>query len=135
MDTTPTTHEKLLIVDDEGNLRKLLSVTLGYGLYKQYFASNGSEAMKLVQEIKPDVIVLDIMMPGELNGLEVCRRIKQDPILKRAYIVLLTALGQKSDREAGLAAGADAYVVKPFSPIELIELIETRPNQLRHERV
>ncbi|MEW5903615.1 MAG: response regulator [Pseudomonadota bacterium] len=132
MDTTPTTHENLLIVDDEGNLRKLLSVTLGYGLYKQYFAGNGSEALKLAQEIRPDVILLDIMMPGELNGLDVCRRIKQDPALKHAYIVLLTALGQQADRAAGLAAGADAYMVKPFSPIELIELIETRPGHLEH---
>lgn len=122
--------ETLLIVDDEGNLRKLLAVTLGYGRYKQYFASNGSEAMKLVREVKPDVIILDIMMPGELNGLDVCRLIKGDAESKHAYIVLLTALGQKSDREAGIAAKADAYVVKPFSPIELIELIETRPGNL-----
>lgn len=122
---------KLLIVDDEGNLRKLLSVTLGYGRYKQYFATNGMEALKLAEEIQPEVIVLDIMMPGEINGLEVCRRIKANDALKHCYIVLLTALGQKSDREAGLAAHADAYVVKPFSPIELIELIESRPQAVR----
>lgn len=128
MKPTDKPTEKLLIVDDEGNLRKLLAVTLGYGRYKQYFASNGSEAMKMVREIQPDVIILDIMMPGELNGLEVCRLIKGDAELKHAYIVLLTALGQKSDREAGIAAKADAYVVKPFSPIELIELVETRPS-------
>lgn len=119
--------EKLLIVDDESNLRKLLAVTLGYGRYKQYFATNGTEAMALVEEVRPDVVILDIMMPGTLNGLDVCRKIKSDPALQATYVVLLTALGQKSDREAGLAAQADAYVVKPFSPIELIELIESRP--------
>ena len=123
-----TNHsETLLIVDDEGNLRKLLAVTLGYGRYKQYFAANGSEAMKIAREVRPNVIILDIMMPGSLNGLDVCRTLKNDPEFKDTYIVLLTALGQQSDREAGLAAKADAYVVKPFSPIELIELIETRP--------
>jgi two-component system phosphate regulon response regulator PhoB len=123
-----TNHsETLLIVDDEGNLRKLLAVTLGYGRYKQYFAVNGSEAMKIAREVRPNVIILDIMMPGSLNGLDVCRTLKNDPEFKDTYIVLLTALGQQSDREAGLAAKADAYVVKPFSPIELIELIETRP--------
>lgn len=129
MNTSTSTHENLLIVDDEGNLRKLLSVTLGYGMYKQYFASNGSEALQLAQETKPQVILLDIMMPGGMDGLEVCRRIRQDPELKDCYVVMLTALGQQSDREAGLAAGADAYVVKPFSPIALIELIETRPGR------
>lgn len=119
--------EALLIVDDEGNLRKLLAVTLGYGRYKQYFATNGTEALRIAREIKPNVIILDVMMPGELNGLDVCRTIKSDPELNGAYIVLLTALGQQTNREAGLAAKADAYMVKPFSPIELIELIETRP--------
>lgn len=124
-----TNHsEALLIVDDEGNLRKLLAVTLGYGRYKQYFATNGSEAMQIAREVKPSVIILDIMMPGALNGLDVCRSLKSDPEFKDTYIVLLTALGKQSDREAGLAAKADAYVVKPFSPIELIELIETRPD-------
>lgn len=119
--------EKILIVDDEGNLRKLLFVTLGYGRYKLYQASNGTEALEVARKVKPDVIILDIMMPGAVNGLDACRQIKQDPDLKHAYVVILTALGQKTDREAAASVQADAYMVKPFSPIELIELIETRP--------
>lgn len=118
--------QKILIVDDEGNLRKLLMVTLGYSQFRLFQATNGEEALSLAQQLKPDVILLDIMMPGGIDGLEVCRRVKQDPELGHAYIVLLTALGQKSDREAGMAAGADAYMVKPFSSIELIQLIERR---------
>jgi CheY-like chemotaxis protein len=121
-------HRKILIVDDDGSLRKLLLVTLGYGRYKLYFAVNGAEALKLAEEHEPEVIVLDIRMPGDINGLEVCRRIKEHPKLKDTYIVLLTALAKEADREAGMAAHADAYVVKPFSPVEFIELIETKPN-------
>lgn len=121
-------HKKLLIVDDEGNLRKLLLVTLGYGRYKLYFAVNGAEALALAEEHEPEVIVLDIRMPGDIDGLEVCRRIKESPKLKNTYIVLLTGLAKDTDREAGMAAHANAYMVKPFSPEKLIELIETRPN-------
>lgn len=120
--------KKLLIVDDEGGLRKLLLVTLGYGRYKLYFAVNGAEALELAEEHEPEVIILDIRMPGDIDGLEVCRRIKEHPKLKDTYIVLLTGLAKDMDREAGMAAHADAYVVKPFSPEELIQLIETRPH-------
>ena len=76
-------------------------------------------------------LLLDVMMPGEFDGLQVCQRIRKDPHGARTRIILLTARGQKSDIELGTAAGADAYLVKPFSPLELIEtienLIETSP--------
>lgn len=118
--------QRILIVDDEGNLRRLLLVTLGYGRYKLYQATNGIEALDVAKEVRPDVIILDIMMPGEINGLEVCRQIKRDPDLKNAYVVILTALALEADREAAAAVLADAYIVKPFFPSELIELIEAR---------
>lgn len=121
-------HKKLLIVDDEGNIRKLLLVTLGYGRYKLYFAANGAEALAFTEEHEPEVIVLDVRLPGDIDGLEVCRRIKEHPKLKNTYIVLLTGLAKDADREAGMAAHADVYMTKPFSPEKLIELIETRPN-------
>lgn len=119
----------LLIVDDEGNIRKLLLATLGYGRYKLYFAANGADALALAEEHEPAVIVLDIRMPGDIDGLEVCRRIKGHPKLKNTYIVLLTGLAKDADREAGTVAHADVYMTKPFSPEKLIELIETRPNR------
>lgn len=118
-------HKKLLIVDDESRIRKLLFVTLGYGRYQIHFAIDGAEALELAERIQPDVIVLDIRMPGDIDGFEVCRRIKENPKLKNAYIVLLTGFAKDTDREAGMAAHADAYMVKPFSPEKLIELIET----------
>jgi CheY-like chemotaxis protein len=118
-------HKKLLIVDDESSIRKLLFVTLGYGRYQIYFAINGAEALEFAETIQPEVIVLDIRMPGDIDGFEVCRRIKEDLKLKNTYVVLLTGLARDGDREAAMAAHADAYMVKPFSPEKLIELIET----------
>lgn len=116
--------EKLLIVDDNGELRKILMLTFSYGKYKLLQAENGLQALELAALEVPEVIVLDIMMPG-MDGLEVCRRIKAMPELVNSYVILLTALGQESDRKEGLAAGADYYMVKPFLPTDLIVVIES----------
>jgi CheY-like chemotaxis protein len=119
-------REKLLIADDVGELRKLLRLTLGYGIYQIFEARNGVEALALARELKPDVIVLDVMMPGELDGFQVCAAIKGGPQLRSIFVVILTARDQPADREEGARVGADAYVVKPFSPGKLIEIIESR---------
>lgn len=118
--------QKLLIVDDQDDLRKMLRLALGYGKYQLLDAADGATALTLARAEKPDVILLDVMMPGELDGFDVCRTIKADPELSHAFIVMLTARGQASDYAAGDAAGADAYMVKPFSPTKLIEVIEMR---------
>ncbi|MFM2407711.1 MAG: hypothetical protein RL358_453 [Pseudomonadota bacterium] len=118
--------KKILIVDDEENLRKLLLVVLSYADYKLYFASSGEEALEMAARIRPDVVILDVLMPGKLNGLEVCRKIKSIANLKHAFVILLTGLTQQADKEAGAETGANAYVEKPFSPMRLIELIESR---------
>lgn len=119
--------QKLLIVDDVGELRTLLRFTLGYGVYKIYEAKNGKEGLALAREHVPDVMLLDVMMPGEPNGLQVCEAVKQDPRLKSVFVVMLSARGQQADIDAGKRAGADAYLVKPFRPGELIEVVESRP--------
>jgi CheY-like chemotaxis protein len=117
--------EKVLVVDDQIEVRELLQVTLELGDYQVLFAEDGPQAIKIVQTEHPRVILLDIMMPdSEIDGLEVCRRLKADPVTAGATIILLSAKGQKDDVAAGLAAGADDYVRKPFSPIALIEKIE-----------
>jgi len=116
---------RLLIVDDDRNLRKLLVATFGGGKYELHEAGNGVDALKLAMQIRPAVILLDVMLPGEPNGLEVCRQIKLQPALKGAKVIMLTALGQQGDRSRGEQAEADAYVVKPFSPLKLIELVES----------
>ncbi len=78
----------------------------------------------MARAVKPHLMLLDVMMPGLLDGYQVCKRIKQDPNLRHIKVIMLTARGQASDLEMGEAAGADAYLVKPFSPLELIERVE-----------
>ena len=85
-----------------------------------FTAENGEMALEVISEEKPDLIFLDVMMP-KLNGMEVCRRVKQEMGLTDIYIVLLTAKGQESDRQKGLDVGADVYMTKPFDPDLLLE--------------
>jgi CheY-like chemotaxis protein len=117
---------KLMIVDDVGELRKLVRLTLSYGVYRMYETDNGKDALEMAKTHHPDVMILDVTMPGGINGLQVCETLKKDPELRSIFIVMLSARGQKSDIEAGRQAGADAYIVKPFRPDHLIEVIESR---------
>lgn len=116
--------KKVLIVDDEEKVRKLIEVTLSVNELEVLHASSGDQGLKLAREAKPDIILLDIMMPGGLDGFDVCRLLKEDPDTMDIYIIMLTAKGQKVDKERGLASGADDYVVKPFSPMELMDKID-----------
>ena len=115
--------KKVLIVDDRAEIRRLVQMTLELGEFEFMEAADGPTALHLIRSAQPDVILLDIMMPGGLDGLDVCRAVKTDPNV-RSRIVLLTARGQQKDIEDGLKAGADAYLVKPFSPLELIDTVE-----------
>lgn len=126
MRNNTTMKEKLLIVDDQADLRKVLRIALGYGKYRIFEAGDGETALALARAEKPDVILLDVMMPGNLDGMAVCRAIKADPELAGCFVIMLTARGQASDYAAGDAAGADAYMVKPFSPAILVEVVEMR---------
>ena len=116
--------KKILIVDDEEKVRKLVEVTLSVSDLEILHASSGEEALKVAREAVPDIILLDIMMPGKLDGFEVCRLLKNDPDTKRIYIIMLTAKGQQADKKKGLDLGADDYFVKPFSPMELMDKID-----------
>jgi two-component system phosphate regulon response regulator PhoB len=116
--------KKILIVDDEEKVRKLVEVTLSGNDLEVLHASSGDEALETAREAKPDVILLDIMMPGGLDGFDVCRLLREDPDTEGIYIIMLTAKGQKSDKEKGLALGADDYFIKPFSPMELMDKID-----------
>ncbi|MBN1218964.1 MAG: response regulator [Anaerolineae bacterium] len=117
--------KKVLIVDDQPQVHELLKVTLEVGDYEVLSAGDGRQAIYLAYKEHPHVILLDIMMPdSEIDGLEVCRRLKADPVTAGIVIILLSAKGQKEDIEAGLAAGANDYITKPFSPIGLMEKID-----------
>ncbi|MCX5799480.1 MAG: response regulator [Proteobacteria bacterium] len=116
--------EKILIVDDQLEVRELVEVTLRVGNYQILQAQSGEEAIEIVRAEKPSLIIMDIMMPGGMDGLEATRILKNDPETKDCKIILLTAKGQQIDIEKGFAAGADDYFIKPFSPLELIKKVE-----------
>lgn len=116
---------KILIVDDNLQMRNLLRITFATNPQYQLFqAQNGEEALQIVHDEKPDIVFLDVMMPGELDGLAVCKLIKSTDESKSCYVVLLSAKGQKDDIKLGLEMGADKYLTKPFSPLSLIELVD-----------
>ena len=116
--------KKILIVEDQPDIRKLIRMTLEFEDYEIHEAADGAFGLLMASAVGPDLVLLDVMMPGELDGLQVCQRIKSDPRLAHIKVVLLTARGQARDREAGQQSGADDYLVKPFSPRQLIETIE-----------
>ncbi|WP_058088063.1 MULTISPECIES: response regulator transcription factor [Aquabacterium] len=115
---------RILIVEDQPDICKLIRMTLEFGDFEIHEANDGETGLNMARAIKPSIMLLDVMMPGLLDGYQVCTRIKQDPSLQSIQVVMLTARGQASDIAAGEAAGADAYLVKPFSPLELIERVE-----------
>ena len=111
--------KRVLVVDDEPNILRTLTFVLKKEGYDVSSATNGEEAMAEVRSSKPDLIFLDIMMPKK-NGYEVCQEIKDDPNLSDIHIIMLTAKGQDADREKGLSVGAEEFMTKPFSPIQVI---------------
>ena len=115
--------KRILIVEDHADIRRLIRMTLEFEDHEIYEAANADEGLLQVRQQCPDLLLLDVMMPGTMDGLALCRLVKNDPDLNRPYVILLTARGQSQDIEAGLAAGADAYLLKPFSPLKLIETI------------
>ncbi len=109
----------VLIVEDESALVELLTYNLDRGGYDTAVARDGEEAELLVEEIRPDLVLLDWMLPYT-SGIEICRRFRRRPETRTLPIILLTARGEESDKVRGLDVGADDYVVKPFSPKELL---------------
>lgn len=116
--------KKILIVDDHADIRRLIRMTLEFEDYAISEAPDGETALSMACALQPDLVLLDVMMPGAVNGLEVCRRLRSDAEdCGDPHIIMLSARGQAADREAGLGAGADTYLVKPFSPLQLIDCI------------
>jgi len=112
-------EKTILVVDDEKNIRELVKFNLKSRGYKVIEAADGEEALNLVKTSAPALIILDLMLP-KIDGLEVCRILKGNPLTKRLPIIMLTALGDEIDKIVGLELGADDYITKPFSPRELV---------------
>jgi CheY-like chemotaxis protein len=115
--------KSVLIADDQSSIRLLVRATIESDAYSIAEASNGDQAWSLIKELRPDLVLLDVQMPG-LSGLEVTRALRGDPSLAGTTVILLTADTMQAQVEAGLAAGADLYLTKPFSPLELLTVLE-----------
>jgi DNA-binding response OmpR family regulator len=112
----------ILVVDDEPHVIKSLTFVLTKEGYEVDSAENGEDALTKIQQLKPGLVFLDVMMPKK-NGYEVCQEVKKDPGLGDVYIIMLTAKGQEADREKGLSVGADEFMSKPFSPVGVVEKV------------
>jgi DNA-binding response OmpR family regulator len=117
-----TTHGTVLVVDDEPTIVEVVARYMERAGYETLEAADGLEALQLAEQRRPDLIVLDVMLPG-IDGIEVMRRLHERPG-KPVPVILLTARGEESDRLVGLRRGADDYVVKPFSPAELVARVD-----------
>ena len=117
---------RILIVDDQPDIRKLIKLTLQHLEDADvHEASDGSEGWRLAQNLRPDLMLLDVMMPGELDGYQVCEKVKKDPVLgSHTKVIMLTARAQQEDLAQGRKVGSDAYLTKAFSPLKLLDLVD-----------
>jgi two-component system, OmpR family, alkaline phosphatase synthesis response regulator PhoP len=118
----PPRPRTILVVDDEPALLRLMAFLLQRKGYGMLTATNGEEALHVIREQRPDLVLLDIMMP-RLDGYEVAEAIRADPATAEIPIVMLSAKAQDEDIERGLAAGVDSYITKPFDPEKLAEIV------------
>ena len=110
---------RILIVDDEPNIVLALELLMKKEGYEVHTVADGGRAVQTAQELHPDLILLDIMIPT-MDGYEVCQRIRSDALLKDVGIIMLTAKGREVEREKGMALGADLYITKPFSTRQVV---------------
>ena len=124
---------KILVVDDEIYIVHILDFSLGMEGYEVITALDGEQALERLKADKPDLVVLDIMMP-KLDGYEVCKAIKSSPETRHIPVILLSAKGRNVDQKLGFDVGADDYITKPFSPRKLVERINQLLGQAVTER-
>jgi DNA-binding response OmpR family regulator len=124
--------EKILVVDDEEDILELVRYNLAKEGYRLACVTSGEQALREAKEGSPDLILLDLMLPG-LDGLDVCRRLKSDPVTSVIPIIMLTAKGEEADIVTGLELGAEDYVTKPFSPRVLLARLKACLRRKRQE--
>lgn len=115
--------KKVLIVDDHADIRRLIRLTLEFEDVEVWEAADAPEALRVLERWRPDAMLIDVMMPG-MDGVALCKSIRRNPVTSRIPVMFLTARGQAHDREEGFHAGANAYLVKPFSPLQLIQELD-----------
>ena len=114
--------KRILIVDDEDDIRELVRVSLEDEGYELYEASEGTEALMKASECKPDMVILDVMIPGK-TGYEVCEELKRDPRTKNTFVLFLSARGKAASQLTGKTKGGDEFMTKPFEPSELRRVV------------
>jgi len=114
---------KILIVDDEPSIVVPIKFLMEQNGYSVHVAATGEEAIKSIADFRPDLVLLDIMLPM-IDGYEVCQMIRDNPINREMKVVFLTAMGREVDVTKGLASGADAYIIKPFANAEVLETVK-----------
>ncbi len=114
---------KIVIAEDEPDIRDLITFTLQFAGHQVIATANGAEAVQAVEKEHPDLVLMDVRMP-KMSGYEACRALKNNPETANVPVVFLSAKGQESEVQEGLAAGAIAYILKPFSPDELISRVQ-----------
>jgi len=119
------TKKTILVVEDQADIRRLVRWSLEDADYVIHEAANGTLGLQLAHTVNPDLVLLDVMMPGGIDGFEVCSRLRQDPNFANTLVVMLTAKATADDRDRGGAAGANAFLPKPFSPAKLLALVDT----------
>jgi len=117
-----TTMAKIVIAEDEPSVRSLIRLTLDSGQMEIFEVADGASAIEVALRERPELLFLDWGMPGQ-TGIEVCRALRRDPRTEGIKIVMLTARSDNGDRLAGLEAGADDYITKPFSPLQLLDKV------------
>ncbi|MFH2102824.1 MAG: response regulator [Chloroflexota bacterium] len=115
---------KILIAEDEPDIRELITFALQFAGYEVFSASNGEEAVDLARRARPDLIILDVRMPRK-TGYEACVEIKADPEMENIPVIFLSAKGQDSEIQAGFEAGAEEYLLKPFAVDQLTQRVQT----------
>lgn len=115
---------KIVIVEDQPEIRLLLRMTLQINNYEIFEASDGQMGLHLIEKVEPDLILLDVMMPGDINGFILCEMLKSTSWSENIPIIFLTGADSDEDRKAGLQSGANHYLVKPFLPEKLVSLCE-----------
>jgi len=122
--TIHNSHYHILIAEDERDIRDLISFTLNYNGHEVVVTTNGEEALAVTQNIQPDLVLLDIRMP-RMTGYETCKQLKANAATHDIPVIFLSAKGQEAEVNLGFEVGAVEYIVKPFSPDQLIEIINT----------
>ncbi|WP_339136833.1 MAG: response regulator [Candidatus Electrothrix sp. GW3-4] len=129
----PSEQDAILVVDDQpANLKVLLSFLQEHD-YRVYMVDSGQRALDILPKIQPDLVLLDVMMPG-MNGFEICKRIKADKDLAALPVIFMTALDSVGDKMAGFSAGAVDYITKPFQQLEVLARINTHITLRKRER-